>query len=330
MHRSELTSILRAELGKTLFPYRRVCLVGFPDHPNVGDSAIYRGETRLLADLNVRLVATAPYGSNISSFVSSLAEDVAILVQGGGNFGDLWPGTLEFIEHVVLAARDRHLVFAPQSVEILEPASVVRLGRAFEQKPDCILTVRDQRSLERVSKIIDCDVRLIPDGAFGLASLRPTRPLETQPFALLRDDHESSEWGGIPDAVQGDWTVDDQPVKPWWRAAFLAKRVFADSPGPVRNGRLASVARNLVASARVDRGRRLLSSHPAFVTDRLHGHILGLLLDQPHVVIPDKYGKIRAFVETWGTTSDRAIVANNAQEGARALRELVRLRDYTG
>jgi pyruvyl transferase EpsO len=35
------------------------------------------------------------------------------------------------------------------------------------------------------------------------------------------------------------------------------------------------------------------------VTDRLHGHILALLLDVPHVVVETGYGKIRGFIESF-------------------------------
>ena len=35
------------------------------------------------------------------------------------------------------------------------------------------------------------------------------------------------------------------------------------------------------------------------VTDRLHAHILSLLLDIPHVVLDNSYGKVGGFVDAW-------------------------------
>ncbi|WP_276524270.1 polysaccharide pyruvyl transferase family protein, partial [Enterobacter hormaechei] len=46
------------------------------------------------------------------------------------------------------------------------------------------------------------------------------------------------------------------------------------------------------ARRRVERGLRLLSRGERIVTDRLHGHILSLLLGIPHVVLDNDYGKL--------------------------------------
>ena len=35
------------------------------------------------------------------------------------------------------------------------------------------------------------------------------------------------------------------------------------------------------------------------VTDRLHGHILSLLLDLPNALVDNSYGKVRNFVDLW-------------------------------
>ena len=54
-----------------------------------------------------------------------------------------------------------------------------------------------------------------------------------------------------------------------------------------------------MAAERVARGCRLLSRGRRVITDRLHGHILCLLLGLPHTLLPEKHGKIRNFYETW-------------------------------
>jgi exopolysaccharide biosynthesis predicted pyruvyltransferase EpsI len=47
------------------------------------------------------------------------------------------------------------------------------------------------------------------------------------------------------------------------------------------------------------RGIRLLSTGERLVTDRLHGHVLACLLDIPHVVVADRFGKVEALWRTW-------------------------------
>jgi exopolysaccharide biosynthesis predicted pyruvyltransferase EpsI len=43
----------------------------------------------------------------------------------------------------------------------------------------------------------------------------------------------------------------------------------------------------------------MLSAGAVVVTDRLHGHILCTLAEIPHVVVPDRHGKIRNYWDTW-------------------------------
>jgi pyruvyl transferase EpsO len=42
------------------------------------------------------------------------------------------------------------------------------------------------------------------------------------------------------------------------------------------------------------------------ITDRLHAHILSLLLDLPHAVLDNSYGKLHRFLDAW--TGDAASV----------------------
>jgi pyruvyl transferase EpsO len=53
------------------------------------------------------------------------------------------------------------------------------------------------------------------------------------------------------------------------------------------------------ATLRLRRGIRLLTQGRRVVTDRLHAHILCVLLDMPHAIIDNSYGKLSSFVETW-------------------------------
>ena len=54
---------------------------------------------------------------------------------------------------------------------------------------------------------------------------------------------------------------------------------------------------------RVERGLRLLARGETVVTDRLHGHILALLLGIPHVVMDNDYGKVGAYIAAWTQAS---------------------------
>ena len=63
---------------------------------------------------------------------------------------------------------------------------------------------------------------------------------------------------------------------------------------------------DMTARARLIRGLRILSAGKVVVTDRLHAHILCLLMNIPHVLLDNSYGKVNNFVDTW--TKDSPLV----------------------
>ena len=103
-------------------------------------------------------------------------------------------------------------------------------------------------------------------------------------LALMRTDKERVDTASpLPaDAIVCDWLEDDDDL---------------------------SGDHAALATARVARGLRLLSRGQTIATDRLHGHILALLLDIPHVVFDNDYGKIGRYVATWTQGSPRLLHA---------------------
>ncbi|MCA1835886.1 MAG: polysaccharide pyruvyl transferase family protein, partial [Actinobacteria bacterium] len=83
-----------------------------------------------------------------------------------------------------------------------------------------------------------------------------------------------------------DWTAQART------AARAYQRTLAD-PG----GR--ATASDWLATLQLRRGCRLLASGRVVVTDRLHGHLLSLLLGLPHVILGDRYGKTASTLATW-------------------------------
>jgi pyruvyl transferase EpsO len=67
----------------------------------------------------------------------------------------------------------------------------------------------------------------------------------------------------------------------------------------------------------------LLSAGRVVVTDRLHAHLLSLLLAIPHAVLDNTYGKLGRFLDAWTGAAEgvhRVATAEEAlawAEGAR-------------
>ncbi|MGQ2965482.1 polysaccharide pyruvyl transferase family protein [Methylophilus sp.] len=276
-------------------------LIDFPDHSNVGDSAIWLGEVILLKRLTGNLPS---YVSDLHSFdadelLAKLPEGV-IFIHGGGNFGDLWPQHQVFRENIVSLFPDRRIIQLPQSIHFLDSNNLHRAVKIFNHHPDFHLLVRDQKSYDFAALNFKSSLILSPDCAFGLGVQARLRT-DSRHLYLLRTDDEKNQsysWNELmldnKHSVTCDWLDDGKFFK--WKAAALAV-----IDGITTCFKLGFKFHYFQAKAkiRVKRGLRILSKGQVVITDRLHAHILSVLLNTPHYVLDNSYGKISAYIECW-------------------------------
>ena len=323
----ELSRVLDETL-RTLVPKRTRCaLVGFPDHSNVGDSAIWLGEQAFLAKLGAEIVYTCSTGTYAEGELRARLGEGMILIHGGGNLGDLWPEHQALREQVVGAFRSHRIVQLPQSIWFDDRRNVARARAVFDQHPDFTILARDAQSLELARSNFEASSLLCPDMAFALGPLdRSVGPIRDI-LCLLRSDKESRAALGsaLPaDAVAVDWLEDRSSARLW-----LANRL---SRGRVRRAldqRLPTLERvrrrvwNGLAAERVARGCALLGQGRVVVSDRLHAHILSLLLGIEHVVLDNSYGKLASFYRSWTSTSELTHWATSLEEAIAVSRALI-------
>jgi pyruvyl transferase EpsO len=300
-----------------------VALVDFPDYSNCGDSAIWLGQRAMLRGRGLRV----RYGCAPQTYSERVLRCVmpggTVLLQGGGNFGSLWPHHHRLRLELLEALRDYRIVQLPQSLhfEAGDRATFERTARAVAAHPDFTLLVRDRDSLA-IGERLGARTLLCPDSAHYLELSRETAA-RVDCVVLARTDKESGR--GQPAAVlppgsveQGDWL--DEPT-PWLyrfrvqmlRAAYRRPRAFQRLFQPVQLAYFDALARQrlLRGTAQLSRGRVLL-------TDRLHAHILGTLLGIPNVVLDNSYGKVHGYIRTWMAGHPLCHPAGDADE-ARAL-----------
>lgn len=293
-----LIGSLRARLSSVLadaIPPGPLALVDFPDHPNVGDSAIWLGETAWLRDAG----RMPDYTSALADFS---AEDLAqavpegpILIHGGGNFGTTWIKHEELRMHLLRSFPGRPIVQLPQSIHYGNEGAVREMARAVAAHGAFTLLTRDMASFEFAKRNFDCEVHLCPDSALYLGRQKRLPP-SVELLALLRTDHERVEdASAMPDRVAcTDWLHEDRLERTRLRALVKLGTLLAGSEQDKRLRRYQALA-----GRRVQRGLAVLSRGRFVITDRLHAHILCLLLDIPHVALNNSYGKVSGFAEQW-------------------------------
>ena len=161
---------------------------------------------------------------------------------------------------------------------------------------------------------------LCPDMAFALGPLHGRSPLlDLCSGSCERTRRREREVPPKSTDRAVDW-LDEPPM--WLRA--LSYRLM----GAARRSRLRRFARPLLmriyaplARQRLRRGLEMLASAEVVITDRIHGHILCLLLGIPHVLLDNNYGKLSSFYQTWTAEVDSVRWADSPAEalaGGRA------------
>jgi pyruvyl transferase EpsO len=292
---SALDRLYRRHVG----PGSTYALVDFPDHANVGDSAIWLGEARMLRTVTGR---EPEYVSTWADFDEAAfrraCPDGVLFLHGGGNLGDIWPHHQAFRESILRTIRDRPIVQLPQSIHFRHAGRIAPFAAIVADHPDFHLYVRDRQSRDFAARHLPCATDLAPDSAFALGPQSRSAP-DCDVMMLMRTDEERrpedrSALTDMPGAVSLDWLNDE---------------TLPDTTGHTK-----AQAYDGIATARLKRGLRLLSRGRTIVTDRLHAHILAILLDIPHVALDNDYGKISAYIDCWTGTCVGVRTASSARE----------------
>lgn len=296
-------------LASVLPRHRPAVLLDFPNHANVGDNAIWVGQLSLLRRLGVQLSSYSCSAEDLNlEQVRHAVGGGTILLNGGGNFGDLWPQYQEFRERIVSAFPNNRIVQLSQTMYFRSREALDRTRRVFDAHPRLTLLFRDHESLALAQREFNVRTLLCPDMAFGLGRLARPAPPSTDVVVLSRTDRELSEAGPIDSAPDrlgsnvhvelNDWL--DEPPMRLPRLVNSLEHLLRRYPR--RLAALTHVRGPLyerVGRLRLQIGTRFLSRGRVVVTNRLHGHILCLLMDIPHVFLDNSYHKNRNFYDSW-------------------------------
>ena len=297
-------------------------LVDFPNHSNVGDSAIWLGEIALLTKITGR---DPSYVSTKDGFKADDLERVCpegpIFIHGGGNFGDIWRKHQDFREYLLDTFADRQIIQLPQSIQFKDKSSASACAKLISKHRRYTLLVRDRQSESFATQHLGCNALLTPDAAFGLGAIR--RPCEAQHrvVLLLRTDVEQqandfSAFQELKNAYILDWLYEPKGTALQIAVGAKIKAAFA-----LRDSHRAAVMRfNDLASHRVRRGLNILASGEIVVTDRLHAHILCFLLNVRHVALDNNYGKVFGYIDAWDHASSLVQKATSARDAMDKLR----------
>lgn len=300
----------------------KYALLDFPQHANVGDNAIWLGERALLsAIMGDEPAYVCTYRSFDAEALEAACPTGPIFLHGGGNFGDIWPAHQAFRERILDRMRGRKVIQLPQTIAFSDPRHAQTLRERIAKHGDFHLFVRDSASLAFAQANLDCCVESVPDAAVGMGTLAKRGPLRSDIVLLLRTDKEKAAQDmscllDLPASYAFDW-LDEFPL--FRRKIALLAKTSAYAMGRFDSNKRRLIAFDFTARSRVARGLQMLSSGKIVVTDRLHAHILSMLLDIPHIAMDNNYGKISNYINAWDKDYEKVLLATCPQDVPRLL-----------
>lgn len=306
----------------------KVCLLDYPNNTNVGDSLIWLGEIEYLKYRKARIQYVCDVHNYDREVLSQAADaDTILLLNGGGNFGTLWPEVQVFRERVIQDFPNNKIIQMPQSIHYADQVSQDASAAIIKQHKHFTIVVRDVRSQEIAENAFGSEVLLSPDMAFLIGGLSGYGAPTYDRFILSRTDYEKETSWTAATVIKDSHTtvnIDD------WLDASLAERLIHRiemHSGAIRKvidprNLLLLKLWNVLARRRLQRGMSLLKQGRVVITDRLHAHILSTLMNKPHVIIDNANKKVSNLFKTWTNAYQGATLVDGLEHVEEAAKQL--------
>ena len=271
-------------------------LLEVPYYPNVGDTLIWQGELDFLNKLSYKRKGMSSYHTDIPQ---NIKKDEVILLQGGGNFGDIWPLPQDYRMRIVQQYPDNKIIFFPQTVWFEHEENMKACAEVLSKHKNLTICARDKVSYDILKQNFQNETLLVPDMAFCMDMDKWRKPAVTKETLLLkRDDKELKEYNELNKLIQQgnitvcDWLpfTEDCWQKTWFRRTRKYIPAMYDW-----------YAHNIFRPYMVNSGIQLIGSHKKIYSTRLHAAILSILLDKAEDLTwyDNSYGKNSSFYDTW-------------------------------
>jgi len=333
MNSKDLVELFSRRLRESFAPLiprdRPLALIGFPDSANCGEHATWLGEKKLLSDLGLKAAYECSDQSYDRDAMRAAIGNGTILMHGGANFGHRYTAYHDFRLRVLDDFQANRVIVFPHHVTFLDNDYLQRTAALIAKHPDVTLFARSLMAQHLLARHFSSSARveLAPDASFILgAQARSTQPLydvvwiartdqaraNDQTEVAARLSSQAAEKYLLPpfkDGIEINFVVKQRPptvLLTDWQSLFL------------ENEQARTLIKRLTfdeqSQAYFSRGIHVLSLGRVVITDRLHGHILCLLLELPHVFLNDDSGKNWNFHETWTREAELCRLARTPAE----------------
>ncbi|MEG7862599.1 polysaccharide pyruvyl transferase family protein [Bacillus mobilis] len=275
----------------------KIYYMEYPVYGNVGDLLIMKGTERFFEEYEIDVVKRYSFINFKKG--TKIPEDCIIVCQGGGNFGDLYPGPQDLREYLIENYPNNRVVILPQTIHYKDQNKLKYTAEIFNQHKDVHLFVRDENSYRLIKNEIENNVRLSPDMAHQLWPIYFDTKPEKELLNFIRTDDEMNFKLESSEDSKGevmDWPVllsslDHSIIKAFQFLSRIDRVLFNLLP--------IHKVWKVYSDYLIKKSINIFSNYKCIRTSRLHGHILACLMDKENIVIDNSYGKNSTYYQRW-------------------------------
>lgn len=270
-----------------------------PYHKNIGDLLIWQGEIDFLKTLPYKMLDYA----SIDTFRNiHIEENTTILLQGGGNFGDIWRGYQNFKLQIIAKYKNNPIIIFPQTVFYQNEKLLEEDCEILNSHKKLTICVRDKYSYELLKKMYRGSLLLLPDMAFCIDISRYRNiktKISNKTLYLKRIDREFVDHD-LTFLKDKKYEIKDWPT--FEEGEYFHKILTLmqlSLPGKFFASLINRFASKIHLPYCIGLGIKMLSEYSEIYTTRLHVGILCILLGKPLTYLDNSYGKNGNFYRTW-------------------------------
>src|SRR5690606_1736326 len=122
----------------------------------------------VLKHLNIQVRYVSTHRTYDKTALTRHHPEGAILLCGGGNFGDIYPDEASLRNRILEDFPDRKIIQLPQRIWFSSDAAAAPTEELFERTSNFTLLVREKASLDRATNLLSQQAILCPDMALAL------------------------------------------------------------------------------------------------------------------------------------------------------------------
>jgi pyruvyl transferase EpsO len=307
----EKISELRQIINQQLLPLvdSNYVYLELPYYENIGDTLIWEGTLQFLKQTKYKCLYSA---SSTTYYNHITPPNTLILLQGGGNFGDLWNEPHEFRKKIIESHPQNKVVIFPQTVWYENSENIKKDETFFAQHPNVTICARDNVSYSFMKEHFPQNtILLVPDLAFFIDFEKygqiGSKATEKILYAKRLDKELKTDVKPkfIPaKAAIHDWPTFESKAAKYAFADYIVGWLifFANIKGIKPINKLIDFIRYYFYRPQYLKDCiNFINQYDTIYSTRLHIAIASAMMGKSVYLIDNSYGKNFSFYDTWLT-----------------------------